>query len=133
MFFSANPMVKQIIEIMSSTMERYNSDNPKNKASSNVLKKAIKTVKSLSANDVKAGMETNNVGLELAALNILQNCAMLYIKPASSPKEMFDDDDALDIYNYINDVKLKKQLITSEQYKENNKMGALLRCGRRPL
>ena len=94
----------------------------------------MKTLKHLSAGEIIIGMEENNVSLELAALNILQNCAMLYIKPASSASDLLlSDDDASQLYNYLNDEKQKRGLITNEQYEENKNLCIKIRMGSRFL
>ncbi len=127
-------LVLQISDIIDKTIQDYLSVNQNNRIVKKIHKKATKTIKHLSPEDVLAGMADNNVSLELAALNILQNCAMLYITSASSPSELLlSDDDASKLYNYLNDEKQKRGLITNEQYEENKNLCIKIRMGSRFL
>ncbi|MBR1532575.1 MAG: hypothetical protein IJ643_11005 [Eubacterium sp.] len=124
----------QISGVIDKIIKEYLSVNQSNNTAKKIYKKAIKMVKHLSAGDIITEMEENNVSLELAALNILQNCAMLYIKPASSASDLlFSDDDASKLYNYLNDEKQKRGLITNEQYEENKNLCIKIRMGSRFL
>ncbi|MBE6816676.1 MAG: hypothetical protein E7520_03110 [Ruminococcaceae bacterium] len=124
----------QIYGVIDKIIKEYLSVNQSNSTAKKIYKKAIKMVKHLSAGDIITGMEENNVSLELVALNILQNCAMLYIKPASSASDLlFSDDDASKLYNYLNDEKQKRGLITNEQYEENKNLCIKIRMGSRFL
>ena len=124
----------QISGVIDKIIKEYLSVNQSNNTAKKIYKKTIKTVKHLSAGDIITETEENNVSLELAALNILQNCAMLYIKPASSGSDLlFSDDDASKLYNYLNDEKQKRGLITNEQYEENKNLCIKILMGSRFL
>ena len=77
---------------------------------------------------------------ESGALNILQNCSLLRIKPKSGPdfisssllQNLSAGDVAYDLYCYINEIKLNKGFIDEKQYKDNELVG-LNRAIKSPL
>ena len=88
-----------------------------------VFGQSKKMAKKLSVRDVKNEMYGSNTTLEAIALNIIQNCAMLNIKPQSASNFLLCDNKELELYDYINLLKLEKKYISDEQFEENKLLG----------
>ncbi|MBE6742079.1 MAG: hypothetical protein E7570_07235 [Ruminococcaceae bacterium] len=117
----------KIIDTINDLVSEYKLKKSNTRIVDKIYKKSLKVIKKLTISDIYNEMQTNNVPIELVALNILQNCAMLYIKPAKSFKDMLiEKDEAKDFFDYINDKKYDNGLITEEQYEENKLVGTKL-------
>lgn len=68
-------------------------------------------------------LKQNNVNVECAVLNIVQNVAMSNLKPKSGAEFINGGDHVLDLYNYLNKLKLEKGYISKQQYVENEELG----------
>lgn len=98
-----------------------------------ICKKAHKMINKMSSTDIANGMAVNDVSIECAALNILQNVAMINIKPCSAVEYIngSSEDYAYDLYKAINTEKFWRGLISEEQYGENITTGTLVKLGKR--
>ena len=81
-------------------------------------------LKNSSERDITKLLKSNNINVECAILNIIQNFAMAELKPKSGVDFLKSSDDyALELYNYTNALKLEKGYISKEQYEENKMLG----------
>ena len=77
-------------------------------------------LKKTSEKDICKMMKTNNVNIECGALNIIQNFAMVEMKPKSATSFIIgDDNSAFELYNYVNNLKYEKGYISKQQYDDN--------------
>ena len=60
---------------------------------------------------------------ELAVLNILQNFAYFELRTISPQEYLTGSDPVYNLFNQINDEKLKKSFITKKQHEENKQLG----------
>ena len=88
---------------------------------------------SMTSKNAKKAMKQNRVAAH-GVLNILQNYAMAEIKTVDMKDLLFgEDDEAFNLYMYINDEKLRLGYIDEKQYQENKRLGNCIRMGQRPL
>ena len=100
-----------------------------------IFAQALALIRSLSPKEAAAGLRSNHVGVECAVLNILQNCAMVEIKPSDPNDILFGPEDpgALSLYMAVNAEKLRLGYIDTAQYEANKRLGECLRYGLPPL
>lgn len=84
-----------------------------------IFSNANEMIKGLSEKDLQKSMKTNGVNIECGALNIIQNFAMTELKPKSGVDFLKNEDYALDLYNYVNELKYQKGYISKVQFEEN--------------
>ena len=92
-----------------------------------IFSEAEQMIRGLSEKEVSKMMKDNHVNVECGALNIIQNFAMTNLKPKSAVDFLKgSDDDALKLYNYVNQYKYDKGYITKQQFEENKSLGTKL-------
>lgn len=85
-------------------------------------------IRQSSENDLKKAMKENDVSIEHGVLNIVQNCAMVEIKPQDyyslvSSIVHREKDPVLALYDNVNNLKYKKGYINKQQFDENELLG----------
>lgn len=120
--------VGEMRECVKFFMLKYIDDFPK---SSDVVipifSDAEQMIRGLSEKDIAKMMKVNRVNVECGALNIIQNFAMTNLEPKSGVEFLKSNDNyALDLYNYVNQMKLDKGYITGRQYEENKLLATKL-------
>ncbi len=89
---------------------------------------------SMTSKDAKKAMKPNGVAAACGVLNILQNYAMIAIKKGDLSDFLYgEEDEAFNLYMYINDEKLRLGYIDEKQYKDNKRLGNCIRTGKRPI
>ena len=88
-------------------------------------------IRKLPEKELNKSLKQNHITIEFAVLNIVQNCAMVSIKPQAAKDFLMrsitgNHDSAYDLYHYVNDIKLKKGYISKEQYEENKLLAVKL-------
>lgn len=68
-------------------------------------------------------LKKNCTNVECAVLNVVQNMAMHNLKPKSGADFIKGDDHVLDLYNYVNRLKLERRYISKQQFEENEELG----------
>ena len=118
--------IQEMCEQLKIFMLQYIKDYP---MSSNIVipifSNAEKMLKSNSERDIIKLLKSNNINIECAILNIIQNFAMAELKPKSGVDflKSSNDDYALELYNYTNVLKLEKGYISKQQFEENKMLG----------
>jgi hypothetical protein len=115
-------IAEEMKEATKNYMAQYASENPDEiEDVAYIFASAMHMIEQASPQDIKKGMSSTGASARAAALNILQNCAMVEISPCSATElisKMYDDA-AYDLYNAINDEKLKNMFISKRQHEEN--------------
>ena len=92
-----------------------------------IFSDAEQMIRGLSEKETSKMMNVNGVNAECGALNIIQNFAMTKLEPKSGVDFLKgNDNDAFDLYNYVNQVKLDKGYITKQQFEENKLLATKL-------
>lgn len=91
-----------------------------------IFSNANEMIKGLSEKDLRKAMRSNGVNIECAALNTMQNFAMVELKPKPCVDFLTKEDDALSLYRYINNLKYMKGYISKRQFDENEMLATKL-------
>lgn len=140
-FFSGSNSKNDILAIIESVrkyMLKYAEENPQDMDTAvGIFDGARMMIKNASAKEISQLMKNEDVTAEFAALNVLQNCAMIHIKPTgfidyvgSALRERREEDIVHDLYNWINKQKLEKGYISQKQFEENEHVGVMIRLGK---
>ena len=115
-------IAREMKETVKKYIAQYGSERPdESEDAAYIFANAIQMIELASPRDIKRSLAGNAVSFDEAALNILQNCAMTEITPCPVTELISRkyDDTAFDLYNAINDEKLKKKFISQQQHEEN--------------
>lgn len=91
-----------------------------------IFSNANEMIGALSEREVAKTIKNDNMNIEYAVLNIVQNMAMMELKQKPALSFLKDDDHPLELYKYVNDIKFNKGYISKEQYDENNLLATKL-------
>lgn len=125
LFRKEKNVIPEMINCLKEFMIEYIKEHPQD-ADDIVLifSDAQEMIQKESEHSISKMLKQNNVCVECGALNILQNFSMTRIEQKSSKDFLFSGingkkDAAYDLYNYVNDIKLKKGYISKKQHEEN--------------
>ena len=92
-----------------------------------IFSEAELMIRGLTEKEISKMLKSNHVNIEFGALNIIQNFAMTKLEPKSAVDFIEGvDDDALDLYRYVNKFKLNKGYISKQQFDENELLATKL-------
>ncbi len=119
--------VGEMREFLRKFMMQYITDNPY--ASDSVIpifSDAELMIRGSSEKEMCEMLKENNVNIEFGVLNIIQNFAMVYVKPRSAAELIRLEDHALNLYNFVNNAKYESGYISKQQFDENRMLGVKL-------
>lgn len=128
--YKKTPTQEQMYNCISSFMTSYaQSKNGNIENVAYIFVRAKKMVLSSSEKELVSEIRTNGISPENAALNILQNCAMMEIKYVSIQDAIkgLSDDGPYHLFHAVNDEKLTRGYVSQAQYEENKMLGDKLR------
>ena len=120
---------QQMQEIMKTYMLQYIKQFPENSHDAvPIFFFFFLMVRNSSEQEISKTLKKSNLTVESGALNIIQNNALVRIREKSGSDFVLGalsthKDVAYELYEYINDIKLKKGFISKKQYEENSMVG----------
>lgn len=84
-----------------------------------IFSNADQMIKNTSEKELSTMLKRNKTNVEHAVLNIVQNWAMTELKPKTGADFLMAEDYALNLYDYVNNMKYERGYISKEQFEEN--------------
>ena len=91
-----------------------------------VFSQADIVAQNLSKRELNKIIKRQGHSIEYLSLNIIQNCAMMELKPKSGIDYLQGNDYLRYLYDYVNELKFKRGYIGKQQFEENKMIGMQL-------